>query len=85
MSYLTKVGNMFDFLRKLRWKKLKEYEIPKWVLKADKSFYESFNNRTGHRPYDIVTYFKGRSFTYKVWYECTGQGQITRHYYRKKR
>lgn len=76
---------MFDFWRRLKWTELKEEDVPPWVLKADNSFYESYDKHNGHRPYNIVTYFNGRTFRYKIWYECVGQAQIRTHYYRKKR
>ena len=76
---------MFDFFGRTKWKELKDEDVPSYVLRASNSFYTSYEKRNGHRPYGVVTYFNGRTFRYKIWYECVGQAQIKRRYYRKKR
>jgi len=69
-----------NFLSKFMWIPLSENKTPKWVKNA--SF--RYKDKCSVRPYDRMKYFKGKSFIYKVFYECVGQSRIKEHYYKKQ-
>ena len=54
---------------------------PKWVKNASDRWYD----KQKERPYDKVKYFYGKTYIYKVFYECKGQGQIKDHFYKRRR
>lgn len=64
------------------WSTLTEDQFPDWVKRAADKFELHYSNG---RPYDVTKHFVGRTFVYRVFYEAAGQGQVERHYYKKKK
>jgi hypothetical protein len=65
----------------MRWKELKEKDVPAWVKRAT----DRYCNRRRTRPYDETKHFVGRHYIYRIYFEMIGQAQIQRHYFRKKK
>ena len=76
---------MINPLRRLFWSKLEPHEIPNWVLNAAYDFENKYYTKHSHRPYDIITYFNGKTFKYKVSFETLEQGRINMNVSKKLR
>jgi hypothetical protein len=67
------------------WKKLKPYDVPNWVSNAAHDFEFKYFTTHGHRPYNIITHFNGKTFKYKVYFETLEQGRINMKVFKKLR
>ncbi|MDI9395809.1 MAG: hypothetical protein QM426_10545 [Euryarchaeota archaeon] len=78
---------MINRIRRLisGWSELEPHEVPKWVQKAAEDFEILYHYKHGHKPYDVITHFTGRTFKYKVYFETFEQGKINLIVYRKLR
>mgnify|MGYP007088126266 CR=1 FL=1 len=64
---------------------ISEKNVPKWVINASDKFWNKFEKKYRHRPYDKIIFLKGKNNIYKIWFECVGQAEIKTHYYKKSR
>jgi hypothetical protein len=79
---------MAQMLREIRrsltyWRKIKN--PPNWVKKATDRYEMSYMKKYRQSPYDKVTYFTGKNWLYKAYFETIEQGRYVAHYYKKKR
>lgn len=74
---------MINPIKRLLWTKLKPQEVPNWVSNAALDFEDKYIKTYGHRPYDIITYFNGKTFKYKVYFETIEQGRIKINIFKK--
>jgi len=57
--------------------------IPNWVKNASKKYFQNFQDKYGHRPYDQVKIFYGNNLKYKIIYEMSGHSRIEEKKYIK--
>jgi hypothetical protein len=84
MKFLNKIKDFF-MGKGNDWKRLKFEDVPKWLDKPVKKWYDDYENKNGHEPYNIVVYFYGKKYKYKIHFKGIGTGEVHEKIYRKKR
>jgi hypothetical protein len=72
-----------DFI--LGWRKISYDKSPKWLIRAIEKWVVRFGKKHGHNPYDQRTYFKGKTFIYRVEFPTIAQGSYDILIHGKKR